>query len=265
MNAPTHTTRILSIPVNRLHVDPDAQRDLDEKRVEKYARNWSDSLCGALNVATDEADPQDATDFNVYDGQHRWAAGVLAGKDRLPCVVTYGVSRREQAELFLLNNSQRRAVDKHHLYRVALTAEWQWAVEIEETLTTLGLQVGRWGSRTTIRAVDGIRRIHSMGGQDLLARTLLVLRRAFSFPDDGEKWERFLLLGVARLIHDNPNIDTDRLVATLSSARPIDWKVSATTLAKGKIGGNKDIHVAQAVADQYNRRLSARNRVSVKR
>lgn len=138
-----------TLPADVLDVDPGVQRKLNETRVKKLAAEFDESALGVFTVSARTSQLPD-TDFKtryvVLDGQTRLAAlRAFAGTEgtKLPvvCQVYHGLTRAEEAEIFLTHNDRApvRSIDK---FRIALVAGEDWALRLNEIVTRHGFETG---------------------------------------------------------------------------------------------------------------------------
>jgi uncharacterized protein DUF6551 len=140
-----------TLPANLLEVDPSVQRKLNDSRVTKIAADFHEAALGVMIVsarraATDVLIPSSSADtrYVVLDGQTRLAAlrkftGTEATAFPVVCQVFTGLTRAEEAEIFLTHND-RAAVRKIDLFRLALVAEQPWAVELDAVVRRHGYE-----------------------------------------------------------------------------------------------------------------------------
>lgn len=97
--------RLAMIHKNNLHIDPQYQRNINDRLVGRIMANWSWVSCGTLLVSK----RPNATRYFVMDGQHRWKAAVpLDLVQELPCLIFDLDSVRDEAIGFLASNTERR-------------------------------------------------------------------------------------------------------------------------------------------------------------
>lgn len=100
-----------------LRVDYEYQRELRKQRVRAYAREWSYVKAAMLMVSARGED-----DYVVIDGQHRMAAALEAAVPEVPCLVLYGLSRRDEAALFNALSTQRVGLTARQRFKARLVA-----------------------------------------------------------------------------------------------------------------------------------------------
>jgi hypothetical protein len=137
-----------TLPANLLEVDPSVQRKLNDSRVAKIAADFHEAALGVLIVSARTHLPalsdETETRYVVLDGQTRLAAlrkftGTEATAFPVVCQIFTGLTRAEEAEIFLTHND-RAAVRKIDLFRLALVAGQPWAVELDEVVRRHGYE-----------------------------------------------------------------------------------------------------------------------------
>jgi len=120
-----------------LSVDPELQRRLDHQRANRMGAKFDPALLGVLAISL-RADGL----LYVVDGQHRHeAAKVAAYEGSFLCDVYEGLTRQQEAKLFLgLNDSRRPSpID---LFRLSVEAKDPMALHITEIAAKYGWKVG---------------------------------------------------------------------------------------------------------------------------
>jgi hypothetical protein len=180
---------VTELPANALDVDPDVQRVLNPERVKKLAENFDESALGILTVSarvsSDALADKVEHRYVVLDGQTRLAAlrrftGHEDTNYPVICQVYHGLTRQEEAEIFLSHND-RAAVRTLDKFRLAIVAQEKWALDLQHIVLSHGFEIGR-GARITHRftAVASAQRILALpDGQDALNRAFDLLVRAW--------------------------------------------------------------------------------------
>lgn len=137
-----------TLPANLLEVDPGVQRKLNESRVAKIAADFHESALGVFIVSArrslDALSDKTSVRYVVLDGQTRLhALRKFAGTEStampVVCQVFHGLTRAEEAEIFIEHND-RAAVRKIDLFRLALVAGQDWAVNLNKLVTRHGFE-----------------------------------------------------------------------------------------------------------------------------
>src|SRR5262245_38445523 len=142
------------LPVSKISVDHEFQRDLRSYWVRKLVKDFDPDKFGSLTVSR-----RGDGSIVALDGQHRLAAALEAlGPDQLiPCLVYGELSKQEEASIFMGENT-RLGVSAIETYRAALTAEESWAVAIHKLLEgPVGYRIAPGGSGPLLQCVAALR------------------------------------------------------------------------------------------------------------
>jgi hypothetical protein len=178
-----------TLAANLLDVDPGVQRRLNEGRVARIAENFHESALGVLIVSARVTLPvlSDTNEIRyvVLDGQTRLAAlrkftGTEATTMPVVCQVFHGLTRAEEAEIFLEHND-RAAVRKLDLFRLALVAGQEWAVELDKLVKRHGFEANDYiGAERRFTAISTAQRIIKLPeGMDALDKAFDLIARSW--------------------------------------------------------------------------------------
>lgn len=195
-----------TLPANLLDVDVHVQRKLNESRVAKLAADFHEAALGVLIVsARDSLDPESNKPFTRYvvlDGQTRLAAirkftGTDDTKMPVVCQVFHNLTRAQEAEIFIEHND-RAAVRKIDLFRLALVARHEWAVELNAVIARHGYEASDSGSRERrFTAISTAQRIIKLpDGMSALDRAFELLARSWGYRDGAASAEAVDGLGL---------------------------------------------------------------------
>lgn len=200
-----------TLPANLLDVDQGVQRKLNEGRVARIAADFHEAALGVFVVsARDFLDPAtNSTSIRnvVLDGQTRLAAlrkftGSETTTMPVVCQVYHGLTRAQEAEIFLTHND-RAAVRKIDLFRLALVARQDWAVELDSLVSKHGF-VASDGAAPERRftAISTAQRILKMPeGAQALDRAFEFLARSWGYRINSASAEAVDGLGLLFLRH----------------------------------------------------------------
>ncbi len=186
-----------------VHVDPQAQRTLNERRAQGIADNLQLS---AIGTVTASKRPDES--LWMVDGQHRRRALQLKGIPSMYAEIHEGLDRRQEAILFLIKNresSRPMALDE---YKIGLTGEVRQFMDTEKVLVEHGLTAGRGTSANQVGAVSAVVRITERFGDEALDFALTVAEFAWGRTDS--TWEGNLLGGLALFYDKIPDIRSRR-------------------------------------------------------
>jgi len=187
------------------------------------------------------------------DGQNRGALCVAAdrGDIKIGMKVFHGLTRGEEAELFLGLNDNRR-VQPLYKFMAEVTAGRPEALAIMQAVRDYGWVVSDNGANNSIIAIAALRKIYGKSAErgQLLRRTLKVVSDSWGHIPSAAN--SFVLLGVASVLYEFPFLDSDALVKKLSKSAG-----AASLLGKGRgykevTGGTVVEGIARVIRDTYN-------------
>jgi ParB-like nuclease domain len=166
--------RLHWVPLDRMRVNPLAQRDLNAARVAKLAASFDPEQMGAPTVS------HRGGWYYLIDGQHRVAALKQWLTDwegqQLQCWCYEGLSETAEAELFLTLNDTL-PVAAFSKFKVSVQAGRGAEADVDRIVRALGLRIARGSGG--IRAVATLRRVYARGGAAVLSRALRIIRDAY--------------------------------------------------------------------------------------
>lgn len=183
-----------TLAANLLEIDPGVQRKPNDTRIARIAADFHESALGVLVVSARTVYPAAGTDsldkktrYIVLDGQTRLGAlRKFAGTDdtAMPvvCQVYHGLTRAEEAEIFLTHND-RAAVRKIDLFRLALVAGQEWAVELNALVKRHGFEASDYaGPERRFTAISTAQRILRLPeGMDALDKAFDLIARSWGY------------------------------------------------------------------------------------
>jgi hypothetical protein len=152
------TTRVEWLPLGSLLVDPELQRDLDERRAQRMADCLDLDALGLIHVSA-----RANGTYHVTDGQHRKAALLLAGfdtSDLVQCLVAYELTTEQEARRFVGLNTfaAPRAFDK---FKVRIKARDEIALGVDRVLMAHGWRLAGGATPGAFTAVVSAERVYS--------------------------------------------------------------------------------------------------------
>lgn len=241
------------VPVDRIHVDHNYQRELRPQRVRQILREFCWSRFTPVQLAE-----RDDGQFNVFDGQHRVeAARQHPLIDAVPAAIVRLDGLREEAGAFLGVNVNRSAVSTIEKYHAGLEAGDPEMMRICAVLEEAGCEVvpaqgiGLKSSRT--QAVTAVGRSIKYFGEGATSFACEMLRTAW--PDDANAQKGILIQAIARIHRGNERLSKTRLTEVLSGTSRQALSADAETIRKIS-GGDASNAVAKTICEIYNRGLS---------
>lgn len=242
-------SRRMWIAIGEMRVNPRAQRVLRSEWALTLSKDFDLEAMGLPVLSR-----RDGV-YWIIDGQHRIEALKLIGlgNELVECRVYDDLSEAAEAELFLtLNNI--KTVAPFDKFKAALTAGETWAVEINSSAEAAGFHiVGGGGVWNRIQAVESLRKIHALGGAQLVKSTLSIL--ADSFDGDKAVSKAPLMYGMAMvLFRYESTMRLERLVTKLLTVRGGgNGILRAATNWNLKTERSMPECVAASVVDVYNK------------
>jgi hypothetical protein len=249
------------IPVGRLEVDPslDAQRIFQRPWANKLASIWNPAVLLAAIVSKREDGR-----YYLLDGQHSTKVAVdKHGPDfERHCMVYEGLTRAEEAALFLAANRDRKAVRPVDNFRVALTAGDELVTRINNEVESCGLTVTGSTSANQIGAVQAVVAVGTKR-EGLLPKVLNTLAAAWT--KDRTTWDNMAIRAVGMVIDTNwDTVQLDRLARTLQKAPVGHWKMHAVRMTTSGGGSNsRSLPLAENIVTAYNSGLRDRKKMLV--
>lgn len=244
-------TELSYVSVDQIAVDRSYQRELKESKVERYAAEWDDLAAGVLYVAAKGAQ------YYVIDGQHRWEAAKRAGIEELPCLIYYGLTKAEQARLFVVFNRERTQAHSVHVFRARLVQGDPVAKKLSVMIEGLGWQIGVGGNNTKqFAAVGTVEKLYKLLGTDkdgnpIIHGILSVLRDAWG--DTGSNATIIKAIGAMVSHYGIEKLDWDGLRSALNRATLEDLVLSMQgrkRYATGQV--SEPTAMAMELTDRYN-------------
>lgn len=198
------------LPANVLDVDPGVQRKVNQHRVKLLAASFDESALGIFTVSARIKshaliDEKPEIRYVVLDGQTRLEAlRVFTGSPetsfKVLCQVYHGLTRAEEAEIFLSHNNRAavRTVDK---FRIALTAGEDWAVRLNTIVIRHGFEAGvnPTPSRRFTAVTAAMKIMNLPDGEDSLNRAFDLVVRAWGHQQNAASAEA--IGGIGALYH----------------------------------------------------------------
>lgn len=236
------------VPLSKIKVNPLAQRELNQGRVDKLVAEFDPEQLGAPTVNFRDEH------YFMIDGQHRTAAlkewlGTDWESQHMQCWTYEGLTEEEEADVFLKLNDTL-AVNAFAKFRVGLQAGRPDETDVDRIVRANGLRVSQDKGNGAISAVGTLVKVYRRAGGPSLGRTLRVIRDAYG--DAG--LESIVVDGLGLLCHRyNGELDDDRLVQRLSNAHAgVNGLLNKAEVLRQSTGNPKAHCVAAAAVDIYN-------------
>src|SRR4030095_1274561 len=246
----------VSVNVDSLKIDPNAQRALSEKRAQAIVDEFVPEAVGSIVVSERKNGKR-----YIVDGMHRHRDIQLRGEKTIVAEIHKGLTQKEEAMLFLIKNRETKGPSAFDEYRIGLTAKLPLFADTQRALDAHGLTVGST-STNTVGAVNGILRITNTYGAEILDRTLRVAEKAWGRSP--ATWDGMLLGGIGQFLGRHGDIvDDEELASKMAKAGPAQaWIGKVCSLATA--GGMHHSGTGSRVATCYTLLLAHWNRGKTK-
>ena len=168
------SSRMRWVPINKMRINPVAQRELKPHFVDQLAADFDLEQIGCPVVNLRDGH------YYVVDGQHRIEAlrAIGYGDQQVFCETYEGLSSEEEAELFLKRNNKLtiNSLDKFH---AAVHSGRDEACDIDRVVRAQDLIVTRDKLPGAVGAVGTLERVYRRSGPAVLARSLRMIRDAY--------------------------------------------------------------------------------------
>lgn len=237
------------IPLSKMRVNPLAQREVNEARVDKLVAEFDLEQFGAPTV--NHRDEH----YYIIDGQHRVEAlkkwfGEGAWEDQqVQCWTYEGMGEGEEADVFLKLNDTL-TVTAFAKFRVGVQAGRAEETDIDRIVRSLGLRVSTDRSDGAIAAVGTLMRVYHRGGPQTLTRTLRIVRDAYGDPG----LEAAVIDGLGLLCHRfNGELNDDQVIRRLTSTLGgVNGLMNKAEVLRKQTGNPRAHCVAAAAVEIHN-------------
>lgn len=233
--------------------DTDYQRDLDNGRVQKMVKKWDPRRCSPILVSSRGGR------LWCIDGQHRVAAMRELGIETWPAVILDDLTQKQEADLFVLTQKDRRDLNAWDLFKAEVTAAHAEVLDILRIVGKTGFKLSRVAGPNHIAAVGAIRRIYDLGGPELLSVTLQTTRdhwRTSLSDKNATARQGMVIHGLAIFLHSfraEAYYDSVRTARILEGHSPALFLRKSQEMAMAQARANTSpVLIAQAIRDTYN-------------
>jgi hypothetical protein len=237
--------RLRSVPLDLIKINPLAQRDLNQARVDHLAANLDLEQIGVPTVSHRDGA------YWCIDGQHRIEALRQFGftEEKIQCWVYEGLTSEQEADRFLKLNDTL-TVQAIPRFKAAVHAGRSIESDIDRVVRSVGCVVSKDKVPGAVGAVSTLGRVYARGGPGTLARTLAIIRDAYG--DEG--FEAAVIDGIGHVCtRYNGDLDASEAVVKLSKAHGgVGGLLNKAEVLRRSTGNAKSVCVAAAAVDIIN-------------
>lgn len=229
----------------------DYQRELNYRRVRKYAKEFDWDVFGIIMVSYRDGN------FYVFDGQHRIELLKMVGIESVLCQIIEGLTYEEEAGKFVKLNSERGGLSSNEKFHGRVEMEDEVAINIVKLLHELGLSYARKSGiklNNVVSAVACLENIYKSKGGKHLKRTLGIIKDVWY--GDAYSLSRDIIAGVSTFLAESRGVKDDVLISALEKHTTQDIILRALVAAgTNNISGfnskNRAPHVARVIREFY--------------
>lgn len=237
------------IPVAVIKVDSAYQRDVSSSWVNEH-RPFDSQKASVVVLSGRAGGPY------VIDGQHRLALARESGVEFINAFVVEGLAQMDEARLFVGYQRERRNLTAYALFRAELVAGNPETLAMVRIVNNAGFRIAQKGGPLTVTAIDAVRYVHRYGGDDLLARTLELVRSIWM--DLEKALSAQVLKGLALFLASagqQPTFRRERLERVMEKNAPVRVLLLSQQVATKRraFSVNSAANVAEAIKDEYDK------------
>lgn len=238
------------VAVSSVKIDSAYQRDVSREWVQRHLP-FDAKQAGALVLSGRAGGP-----FCI-DGGHRLELAKESGEAMINAFVIEGLSQRDEAGLFTRYQRERRNLTSFALFRADRVAGDADTIAMDRVVATSGFTLGKSATTpNTITAIDSVRYVQRIGGDQLLADTLKIVRTFWIGEEKALSGQ--VLKGIALFLQssgDKPTFHQPVLDKYLKATAPVRLLRESQAVAVRRSGAPSvtAANVAEAILEGYNK------------
>lgn len=240
------------IPVDVVKIDSAYQRDVSTHWVQAHLP-FNEEQAGAIVVSSRAGGPY------CIDGGHRLALAKESGVEKINAFVIDGLSQQDEARLFVLYQRERRNLTSHALFRADVVRGDADTLAMVRIVNNAGFHLAKNSGDFNITAIDAVRSIQKNGGDDLLIRTLELVKQIWLGEEKALSGQ--VLRGLSLFLQSagsDPAFQRDRLEKVMHAHAPTKLvRLSQAIAQKRTASSSNAANVAEAIHEAYQK--AARN------
>jgi hypothetical protein len=248
--------RVELLPIEALIVDHDYQRPVAWPFVRSLAATYDESLVGTIDVA----ERRHGAVYAILDGQLRYEASRLVGKQTVWASIYSGLDKSSEARFFLHKNKDKKAIHPYFTFRARLAAGDADALAIEKIVKRAGYVISITSANDKVpNAISAIAALEEAygrkqdDGSDSLEPTLAVLSKSTLGMRHGQGHVLLRGLGIV-FQHFGKKVDLERMRDTLAKSTPEVLQNRAREEGRHS-SSNAGYAMARLLAFEYDRGL----------
>lgn len=253
--------RYENIDISKIIIDKSYQREVSQTKVKKIVKNFDMNAFKTLLLNKRDGDDDV---YYLVDGQHRLSAAEIKKLKYVPCCIIEGLTKEEEAELFVTVNRQIYPPTSIHTFKAKIAANDKIALKILEIMSNNGFKpylinggneyTRRRGYITTFNLLETI---YKSKGENMLDKVLGIIKDAWRYQDgtfDPDALSKYTIEGIYTFLVKCPKtLDIKKLITKLRKESAIKFihEQNKNYLIYGK---GKPYNYAKAILEVYNYR-----------
>lgn len=239
-----------AVPVVDIKIDHAYQRDVSSAWVEDH-RPFDPRQAGAVVLSSRSGGPY------CIDGGHRIALARADGISHINGFVIDELTQADEAGLFTRYQRERRNLTSYALFRADLVSHDPDTMAMDRVVRASGFMLGKSPSTPrTITAIDSVRYVQRLGGDDLLGRTLRMIGDVWIGEEKALSGQ--IIKGVAMFLSSAGEQSTfsratfDKVVNKVPPVKLLRLALSVSH-KRGAAPAATPANVAEALNEEYNK------------
>lgn len=245
------------VVVHEVKMDHAYQRDTSAAWIADHLP-FDPQLAGTVVLSSRAGGPY------CIDGGHRIALARESGVSHINAFVIEGLAQRDEARLFTKYQRERRALTSFALYRADIVAGDPDTVAMDRVVHVAGFQIAKNASPNNITAIDSLRYVQRVGGEDLLARTLALIKRFWIGEEKALSGQVIKGVGIfLQFAAGRPSFRQATLDRVMNGVAPVKLLRFAVAVGtkRGAAPAVTAANVADALVEQYDKLVPESDRL----
>jgi hypothetical protein len=255
------------ISIDIIEIDIEYQRIVSEIKVRNIIKNFDINAFGTLLVNI-----RDDGKYYLIDGQHRLCVAMRLNIEKVPCIVTNGLTQEEEANLFVQLNTNRYQAKSTDKMKARIISNDKKAIEMSDILQEYGLKFNllnggseRMRKKGYINNISCIEKIYNQKGEKYLRLVLDIISKTWKF-DNGEFDPSALtadtILGLYTFLNKcYEQLNKNILMSKLKNV-PANRLIKQQNINEASYGKGKSVNFARALLTVYNDKLKT-NKIKI--
>lgn len=255
-------SKILQVPLDKIHVDRSYQRDLSMRLVDQIADNW-DEVASELTLISDRGERPEHGGLFIVNGQHRTAAAKKLQRKKIWARLIDLSAEEDPAAIeasLRLKTNVRLGDRPLERFKAQIRSGDEESLAIQKLLARFDTEINMVPVVDSgINAISTVEMLFRVDNGGLLGETLQVLKNAYPIVG-GKHAAAALMKGVAWFIVKHDPATIDRMTEKLSDLGQQALDRKARTI-QATMGGSLWMNYYRAMIETYNEKLSQKQRL----